>query len=92
MEGILLRKQPLRYTPAGIPVTECAVKHSSVQAQGKIPRAVEVEVEVQGVADMAMRLNEIKEGEAVHVQGFLAKRSQRSSTLILCATQIVVPE
>ncbi len=54
-----------------------------------MPRAVEVEIDVQGIADMALRLNEIKEGETVHVQGFLAKRSQRSSILVLCATQIV---
>ncbi len=89
MEGILLTKQALRYTPAGVPVIEIAIKHTSIQMDGKKPRSVELEIDAQGFGDMAMRLSALSEGEAVSLRGFLAKRTQRSSRLVLHVNELV---
>lgn len=79
----------MRYTPAGVPIVEIVLKHSSIQMDGKKPRAVELELEALGFGDIAQHLNEIPEGEAIHLKGFLAPRSKQSFKLVLHINELV---
>lgn len=65
------------------------LRHASVQMDGKRPRSVELEVDTQSTGEMAMRMQDVPEGAAIRVQGFLARRSLRSPRIVLHIQDIV---
>jgi primosomal replication protein N len=90
LEGTLLKKDALRYTPAGVAIIECVIKHGSVQMDAKKPRSVELEIDAQSAGEMAQRMSEIQVGATILVRGFLAKRSLQSSRLVLHVNDIAI--
>jgi len=79
----------LRYTPAGIPVLEFSVRHTSTQAEAGQSRTVELDMPAIAFGTLAQRLAEAKEpNRPIMARGFLAKRSLRSTQVILHARDI----
>lgn len=72
-----------------MPIVECVLKHTSVQMDGKRPRSVDMEIDTQSTGEMALRMNDLSEGSAIRVVGFLAKRSLNSTRLVLHIQDIV---
>jgi primosomal replication protein N len=78
----------LRFTPAGIPVLEFRLRHTSVQSEAGGPRRVDLDMPAIAFGALAQRLaQEAPEGEIV-ARGFLAPRSLRSTQLVLHAHEI----
>jgi primosomal replication protein N len=73
----------LRYTPAGIPVSEGRLQHRSAQLENGAERQVEVEVAVIALGDAAKWLEAAPLGGVLKVQGFLAARSRNSRSPVL---------
>jgi len=79
----------LRYTPAGIPVLEFSVRHMSTQAEAGQSRRVELDMPAIAFGPLAQRLAEAKDSiRPIMARGFLAKRSLRSTQVILHARDI----
>jgi primosomal replication protein N len=79
----------LRYTPAGIPVLEFSVRHASAQAEAGQSRRVELDMPAIAFGPMAQRLAETNEtNRPIVTRGFLAKRSLRSTQIVLHARDI----
>lgn len=81
--GNLIERLALRYTPAGLPVSECRIRHESEQREAGIARRVECEVPAVGLGDTAKWLQAAPTGAAVKVAGFLAAKSRNSKQLVL---------
>ncbi len=73
----------MRYTPAGIPVSEGRLHHSSALTESGIERLVEVEIAVLALGESARWLEAAPLGGAVEVTGFLAARGRNSRTPVL---------
>jgi len=73
----------LRYTPAGVPVSEGWLQHSSAQTESGTERLVEVEIAVLALGEPARWLQAAPLGGAVKVTGFLAAKSRNSKTPVL---------
>jgi primosomal replication protein N len=73
----------LRYTPAGVPVSEGRLHHRSSQAESGGQRLVEVEIAVVALGEPARWLQAAPLGGAVSVTGFLAARGRSSRTPVL---------
>ena len=80
----------LRYTPAGIPVLSFVVQHVSEQLEAGMQRRVECEAAAVAMGELAVRSQGIQEGTAVRVSGFLAKRSLKSTQLVLHINQLEI--
>jgi primosomal replication protein N len=78
----------LRYTPAGVPVTEARIAHVSEQLEAGLPRKVECEVAVMALGENARWLQAAPLASDLHLDGFLAARSQHSKSLVLHVQQI----
>jgi len=79
----------LRYTPAGIPVLEFSVRHASTQAEAGQSRRVELEMPAIAFGTLAQRLAQSGEpNPPIMARGFLAKRSLRSTQVVLHARDI----
>ena len=81
--GNLIERLALRYTPAGLPVTECRIRHESEQVEAGSPRRVECEIPAVALGDTAKWLQAATPGTGVKITGFLAAKSRNSKQLVL---------
>lgn len=75
--------EPLRYTPAGLPLLSFVVRHASEQLEAGIKRKVECEMAVVAIGDIARQAQNIQLSSQVKLAGFIAKRSLKSTQLVL---------
>jgi primosomal replication protein N len=81
LSGVVVGLQPIRYTPAGIPLLSFVLQHASEQIEAGLKRKVECEVNAVVLGDLAT--SNIQLGSAIKAKGFLAKRSAKSTQLVL---------
>jgi primosomal replication protein N len=79
----VLEREPLRHTPAGIPVLEMLLGHVSEVVEAGHPRRVELTIRAVVVGDLALMLADIQLGASLQVQGFLAPVRQGAVKLRL---------
>lgn len=79
----VLEKEPLRHTPAGIPVLELLLEHMSEVVEAGHPRRVELTIQAVLMGDLALMLADIQLGTSLQVQGFLAPVRQGAVKLKL---------
>ena len=77
----VVQVEPLRYTPAGIPLLSVILRHASEQIEAGMKRKVECEVNAVILGELA--LQGLKIGAQIIVQGFLARRSLKSTQLVM---------
>ena len=93
MNKLLLQAQvvhiaPLRFTPAGIPLLSVVLQHVSEQKEAGMKRKVECEVNAVILGDLT-KMN-LQIGTHIQAAGFLAKRSLKSTQLVMHINQIEV--
>lgn len=86
--GTLIEHKPLRYTPAGVPVSEGRLRHESEMIEAGHPRKVECEVNVVALGTTAKWLQGAGPGKAVRLEGFLALKSKNSRQPMLHVERI----
>ena len=85
---VVVGLQPLRYTPAGIPLLSFVLQHASEQSEAGLKRKVECEVQAVALGDLAK--SNIQIGDNIKAKGFLAKRSAKSTQLVLHIEQLQI--
>jgi primosomal replication protein N len=88
LSGVVVALEPIRYTPAGLPLLSFIVSHVSENIEAGMKRKVECEVNAVALGDLAK--NNITLGANINVSGFLAKRSAKSTQLVLHIQHIEV--
>jgi primosomal replication protein N len=86
LEGELTAIEPLRYTPAGVPLVSFRLLHRSQQIEAGVKRQVECELSGVAMAEVAKAMSSLKIGQTVQVTGFLNRKNRMSAQLILHAT------
>ena len=86
LSGELTAIEPLRYTPAGVPLLNFRLLHRSQQAEAGLKRQVECEVNGVAMAEVAVALSRLKPGQAARVKGFLNRKNRMSVQLVFHAT------
>jgi primosomal replication protein N len=81
LSGVVISLEPIRYTPAGIPLLSFVLQHASEQIEAGLKRKVECEVIAVVIGELAK--SNIQLGSAIKTKGFLAKRSAKSTQLVL---------
>ena len=87
LTGQLAGVEPLRHTPAGLPLLNFKLAHRSMQVEAGFRRQVECELACVALGDAATQLSSVKAGVDVRVTGFLNRRNRMSAQLVLHATQ-----
>lgn len=78
----------MRYTPAGVAVSEARLFHQSSLIENGSPRAVELEVSVLALGESARWLEAVSIGDKIKISGFLAARSRNSRSTVIHANTI----
>ena len=92
LHGELTEVEPLRHTPAGIPLLHFRLQHRSLQVEAGFRRQVECEMSAVAMGEVAVKLARLKAGHRVNVSGFLNRRSRMSKQLILHAIEAEISE
>jgi primosomal replication protein N len=85
--GKLAEVEPLRHTPAGLPLIHFKLAHRSVQVEAGYKRQVECDVNCVAIGEAATQLSRIRAGADVTVTGFLNRKNRMSTQLVLHAMQ-----
>jgi len=83
IDGRLLKRSALRYTPAGIPAIDMVIGHNSIQIEAGGERQTRCEIETVAIGDVAVRLRAHKLNQILRVRGFLSRRSLTNQKLVL---------
>jgi primosomal replication protein N len=83
LDATLADRGDLRYTPAGLPVLECMLRHASVQPEAGGERKVECELAAVAFGDQARSLATLERGTALRCTGFLGRRYRTGITVAL---------
>lgn len=81
LQAEVVHIEPLRYTPAGIPLLSVVLHHVSEQIEAGMKRKVECEVNAVVLGDLALK--GLILGTHIQAVGFLAKRSLKSTQLVM---------
>ena len=87
LAGTLTEKQPLRYTPAGIPFFEGTFHYIGEVFEGGSMRKLEFDFTATAFSECALRLAGLAEGKAAELAGFLAPKSLRARRLTVHVTE-----
>jgi primosomal replication protein N len=74
LTATLENKEPLRYSPAGVPVLNFRLVHQSEQIEAGRPRIVSCELAGVAIGDTAMLLAKLEPGQELQFSGFLATK------------------
>ena len=85
IDGRLLKRSALRYTPAGIPVVDLVLGHSSNQIEAGGRREARCEITAVAIGELAVRLSAAKINQPLQISGFLAQHSIGNRRLVLHA-------
>jgi primosomal replication protein N len=83
LSGEVVQVEPLRFTPAGLPLLSFVVRHVSEQMEAETRRQVECEMTVVAIGDIANKAKAVQAGSQIKLAGFIAKRSLKSAQLVL---------
>ena len=87
LRGTLAALEPLRHTPAGLPLIEFRLAHRSTQIEAGYKRQVECDVKCVAMGEAAKALARLTSGASVLVTGFLNRKNRMSAQLVLHATE-----
>ncbi len=88
ISGVLIQVDPLRYSPAGVPIAEAVIQHRSSQNVAGQARQVECELTIQASGTLAAQLAGLSNETQVKLEGVLNRRSVNSRQLILIVNRI----
>jgi primosomal replication protein N len=87
LNGTVVAREALRFTPAGIPILSLTLQHESTQVESGISRQVGFEIDAMAVGETAQRMDLLQAGSKVRLAGFLASRSKLSTRIVLHVNQ-----
>ena len=92
LTGEISAIEPLRHTPAGLPLVNFRLTHRSLQVEAGIQRQTEFEVDAVAIGEIALAASVFRAGDVVKVRGFLAAKrrmgAQLGTQLVLHITQL----
>jgi len=87
LDATLAARDPLRYTPAGVPALDCTLVHASRQAEAGGERIVECELHAVAFAEVATALCAVPADRPLRCEGFLARRWRTGTSLAMHITR-----
>ena len=74
LTALLKSREPLRYSPAGIPILNCRLVHQSEQVEAGLPRSVICEIPAVAVGEVTRVLHSKQPETEWQFTGFLATK------------------
>jgi primosomal replication protein N len=84
----VVEREPVRYTPAGVPIASATLQHRSEVVEAGIARQVELLMPAVAAGAASGKLEACEMGVEALFTGFLAKKSRNARTLVFHITEL----
>jgi primosomal replication protein N len=84
----VIEREPLRYTPAGVPIASCTLQHRGEVVEAGVVRQIEMTMPALAAGGVSGRLEGCEMGVEALFTGFLAKKSRNARTLVFHITEL----
>lgn len=84
----VVEREPVRYTPAGVPIASCTLHHRTEVVEAGIPRQVEMTLAAVAAGAASGKLESTAMGVETLFTGFLAKKNRNARTLVFHITEL----
>lgn len=81
LSASIVERQPLRYTPAGLPVLGLTLAYAGEVIEAGSARQVRLEMPALAIGDTALTAQRVEMGQCVVWKGFLAPKKQGSKQI-----------
>lgn len=82
LQGQLVERGAVRYTPAGLPACDFSIKHESQVSEAGQPRKVFFEIRAVAIGEITQRLLKLEIGTPGTFAGFLAHQRNGRGTVL----------
>jgi primosomal replication protein N len=84
----VVEREPVRYTPAGVPIASCTLHHRAEVVEAGIARQIELTLAAVAAGAASGRLEGLAMGVEALFTGFMAKKSRNARTLVFHITEL----
>jgi primosomal replication protein N len=84
----VIEREPVRYTPAGVPIVNCVLQHESQVVEAGVSRRVELTIPALAAGDISGKVAACALGVDARFAGFLAKKRRHAKTLVFHITAL----
>lgn len=84
----IVEREPLRYTPAGVPIASCTLHHMAQVVEAGVVRQVELTLPALAAGAASGKLEGREMGVETLFTGFLAKKNRNARTLVFHITEL----
>jgi primosomal replication protein N len=84
----VVEREPVRYTPAGVPIASCTLHHRTEVVEAGIARQVEMTLPAVAAGVASGKLEGTAMGVETLFTGFLAKKNRNARTLVFHITEL----
>ncbi|QAU35062.1 primosomal replication protein N [Janthinobacterium sp. 17J80-10] len=82
LQASIAERDVMRYTPAGIPIVNGKLLHTSRQMEAGVERLVEFEIAALAAGEISGKFKQAELGETYQFGGFLARKNRNSKSLV----------
>jgi primosomal replication protein N len=84
----VIEREPVRYTPAGVPIVNCILQHASEVLEAGVKRHVELTLQALAAGEVSTQVAACELGVDAQFAGFLARKSRNARTLVFHITEL----
>ncbi len=89
---MLVQREEIRYSPAGVPLLVAVLAHSSEQPEAGVARKIDLELSAVFAGKVAQAAARLDPGCRLTARGFLAPRRRQSKLMALHVTEFEIIE
>jgi primosomal replication protein N len=88
LSASVVEREPVRYTPAGVPIASCTLQHRAEVVEAGIARQIELTMPAIAAGALSGKLAACEMGAHMLFTGFLARKSRNARTLVFHITEL----
>ncbi|RKP54780.1 primosomal replication protein N [Pararobbsia silviterrae] len=89
IDAHLVEREPLRYTPAGVPIVNCTLAHRGTVFEAGVARQIEMTLAALAAGEISGRIAVLALGDSARLAGFLAPRNRNAKSLVFHITELL---
>ena len=89
LDAHIVEREPLRYTPAGVPIVNCTLAHRGTTQEAGMARQIEMTLVALAAGEISGRIADLELGESARFAGFLAPRNRNAKSLVFHITELL---
>ncbi|MEJ0004783.1 MAG: primosomal replication protein N [Pararobbsia sp.] len=89
LDAQIVEREPLRYTPAGVPIVNCTLAHRGTAQEAGTARQIELTLAAMAAGEISGRIADLELGHTARFAGFLAPRNRNAKSSVFHITELL---